>query len=182
MAEAAEPTAPVPFLAAAAALETVNQAVKDAWKAPTGTPTASSAPATGPRPALAALLMLREVREQLAGWEAGLIENARGQGAGWAYLAGPLGVPAPHGAGEQDHLVGVLFGEPATCSARPAMGTVCGTTGRRVGFTLTRVTWPQGAGERRELCCEVAGRGPVEGGGHDADPPPDCPSAVIPVL
>ncbi len=122
MAEAAEPTAPVPFLAAAAALETVNQAVKDAWKAPTGTPTASSAPAAGPRPALAALLMLREVREQLAGWEAGLIENARGQGAGWAYLAGALGVPAPHGAGEQDQLVGVLFGEPAHVQRAPGHG------------------------------------------------------------
>ncbi|MFI8359628.1 HSP18 transcriptional regulator [Streptomyces sp. NPDC085612] len=98
MAEAAEPTAPVPFLAAAAALETIDQAVKDAWKAPTSKPTASSAPAAGPHPALAALLMLREVREQLAGWETGLIENARGQGASWADLAGPLGVASRQAA------------------------------------------------------------------------------------
>ncbi|MEU6927820.1 HSP18 transcriptional regulator [Streptomyces sp. NPDC046374] len=100
MNEAAEPTAPVPFLAAAAALETINQAVKDAQRASAGTPgTAAAPPAdTGPHPALATLLMLREVREQLAGWETGLIETARGQGASWAELAGPLGVASRQAA------------------------------------------------------------------------------------
>ncbi|MER6446463.1 HSP18 transcriptional regulator [Streptomyces venezuelae] len=96
MAEAAEPTAPVTFLAAAAALETINQAVKDAQQASTST--SAAAPAAGPHPALAALLMLREVREQLASWETGLIENARGQGASWADLAGPLGVASRQAA------------------------------------------------------------------------------------
>ncbi|QES53415.1 HSP18 transcriptional regulator [Streptomyces venezuelae] len=96
MAEAAEPTAPVTFLAAAAALETINQAVKDAQQASTST--SAAAPAAGPHPALASLLMLREVREQLASWETGLIENARGQGASWADLAGPLGVASRQAA------------------------------------------------------------------------------------
>ncbi|MFD9369265.1 HSP18 transcriptional regulator [Streptomyces sp. NPDC060020] len=96
MTEAAEPTAPVTFLAAAAALETINQAVKDAQQASTST--SAAAPAAGPHPALAALLMLREVREQLVGWETGLIENARGQGASWADLAGPLGVASRQAA------------------------------------------------------------------------------------
>ncbi|MFE3288397.1 HSP18 transcriptional regulator, partial [Streptomyces sp. NPDC059233] len=90
MTEAREPTAHVPFLAAAAALETINQAVQDAQQAAAST-SAAPAPAAGPHPALAALLMLREVREQLAGWETGLIETARSEGASWADLAGPLG-------------------------------------------------------------------------------------------
>ncbi|QES47265.1 HSP18 transcriptional regulator [Streptomyces venezuelae] len=96
MNESAEPTPPVTFLAAAAALETINQAVKEAQQPSTGTP--SAAPDTGPHPALAALLMLREVREQLAGWESGLIETARGQGASWAELAAPLGVASRQAA------------------------------------------------------------------------------------
>ncbi|MFB7467484.1 HSP18 transcriptional regulator [Streptomyces sp. NPDC056224] len=88
------------FLAAAAALETIDQAVRDAQQPSTGpvAPTALPAPDPGPHPALAALLMLREVREQLAGWESVLIENARGRGASWADLAGPLGVASRQAA------------------------------------------------------------------------------------
>ncbi|MGW3324781.1 HSP18 transcriptional regulator [Streptomyces virginiae] len=93
-----EPIARVPFLAAAAALETINQAVKDAQQGSSSTSASASAPAEGPHPALAALLMLREVREQLAGWETGLIETARGEGASWADLAGPLGVASRQAA------------------------------------------------------------------------------------
>ncbi|GGV27503.1 hypothetical protein GCM10010277_09100 [Streptomyces longisporoflavus] len=100
MPEASEPSAQVPFLAAAAALETIDLVVKDAQRSPADLPTATTAPAgdSGPHPALAALLMLREVREQLAGWESGLIETARGQGASWADLAGPLGVASRQAA------------------------------------------------------------------------------------
>ncbi|MFJ2893986.1 HSP18 transcriptional regulator [Streptomyces sp. NPDC087218] len=96
MNEAAQPTTPVTFLAAAAALEAIDQAVKEAQQSSAATPPA--APDTGPHPALAALLLLREVREQLAGWETGLIETARGQGASWADLAGPLGVASRQAA------------------------------------------------------------------------------------
>ncbi|MGW7436892.1 HSP18 transcriptional regulator [Streptomyces sp. NPDC054849] len=102
MNEAAPTPAQVSFLAAAAALQTIEQAVKDAQQAPAGSPTAPATPAPGPDPgpdpALAALLMLREIREQLAGWESGLIETARGQGASWADLAGPLGVASRQAA------------------------------------------------------------------------------------
>ncbi|MFF4260920.1 HSP18 transcriptional regulator [Streptomyces virginiae] len=96
MDEAAPPAEQVSFLAAAAALETIGRAVRDAQQPPSG----STAPASaaGPHPALAALLMLREVREQLAGWESVLIETARGQGASWADLAGPLGVASRQAA------------------------------------------------------------------------------------
>ncbi|MFF8269614.1 HSP18 transcriptional regulator [Streptomyces sp. NPDC016562] len=100
MNEAAEPTAPVPFLAAAAALETIDQALKEAQQHSATASAADAAPAAdaGPHPALAALLTLREVREQLAGWESGLIETARGRGASWADLAGPLGVASRQAA------------------------------------------------------------------------------------
>ncbi|MCM9077171.1 MULTISPECIES: HSP18 transcriptional regulator [Streptomyces] len=99
MNEAAPPATPVPFLAAAAALEDINQSVKKAQQSSAGTPaTAPPAADSGPHPALAALLMLREVREELAGWESGLIETARREGASWADLAGPLGVASRQAA------------------------------------------------------------------------------------
>ncbi|MFE2147419.1 HSP18 transcriptional regulator [Streptomyces sp. NPDC059456] len=100
MNEATEPTAPIPFLAAAAALETIDQALKEARQPSAGTPatTATSKADAGPHPAPAALLTLREVREQLAGWESALIETARDQGASWADLAGPLGVASRQAA------------------------------------------------------------------------------------
>lgn len=97
MNEASQPAAPVPFPAAATALRAIDEAVRHAQQCSGGTPRTESADA-GPHRALAALLMLREVREQLAGWESGLIETARGQGASWADLAGPLGVASRQAA------------------------------------------------------------------------------------
>ncbi|MFF3430527.1 HSP18 transcriptional regulator [Streptomyces sp. NPDC002602] len=105
-------TEPIPFPAAATALEAIDKALRDTRRQPAGAraadPEPSSDPASSsdpdpdldpdPRPALAALLMLREIREQLSGWESGLIETARGQGASWADLAGPLGVASRQAA------------------------------------------------------------------------------------
>ncbi|MET8413454.1 HSP18 transcriptional regulator [Streptomyces sp. NPDC005195] len=100
MNEAPTSAATVPFHAAAAALEAINQSVKDAQRASARTPTTAEQPAAdaGPDLALSALLMLREIREQLAGWESELIETARRQGASWADLAGPLGVASRQAA------------------------------------------------------------------------------------
>ncbi|AJE86044.1 putative Hsp18 transcriptional regulator [Streptomyces albus] len=86
---------PASFLAAAAALEAIDAAVRGAQ---TDRPGETSAPLTGPEQALASLLLLREVREKLAGWEAGLIETARSSGASWADLAHPLGVASRQAA------------------------------------------------------------------------------------
>ncbi|MEE4540455.1 HSP18 transcriptional regulator [Streptomyces sp. V4-01] len=83
------------FLAAAAALETIETAVRDARS---GGPAGPAAPAAGAEQALASLLLLREVREQLAGWETGLIETARAAGASWSDLAAPLGVASRQAA------------------------------------------------------------------------------------
>ncbi|MFG1807629.1 type III effector protein [Streptomyces sp. NPDC049040] len=100
----ADPTPPPPppqhgtatsFLAAAAALETIRTALRHAS---TAQPGADPEPGEGAQQALDSLLLLREVREQLAGWETGLIETARTAGASWADLANPLGVASRQAA------------------------------------------------------------------------------------
>ncbi|MER8267846.1 type III effector protein [Streptomyces griseus] len=90
---------PASFLAAATALATMRDALRDAQH--------ESADTTGPGPeqALASLMLLRQVREQLAGWETGLIETARDAGASWGDLARPLGV-ASRQAAERRYLRG----------------------------------------------------------------------------
>ncbi|MFG3497727.1 type III effector protein [Streptomyces sp. NPDC047928] len=106
MSEGDEPArwtpAPASFLAAAAALSAIDRAVRAAQGAPpadaaSGQDDPEPEP-PGPEQALAALLLLREVRGQLAGWEPGLIETARAAGASWADLAGPLGVTSRQAA------------------------------------------------------------------------------------
>ncbi|MEV5012504.1 type III effector protein [Streptomyces sp. NPDC055692] len=90
---------PASFLAAAAALAAIDDALRDAQHE---TPDAVD---PGPEQALASLMLLRQVREQLAGWETGLIETAREAGASWADLARPLGV-ASRQAAERRYLRG----------------------------------------------------------------------------
>ncbi|MGW2964884.1 type III effector protein [Streptomyces sp. NPDC001220] len=90
---------PASFLAAVAALAAIDDALRDAQHE---TPDAAG---PGPEQALASLVLLREVREQLAGWETGLIETARDAGASWADLAHPLGV-ASRQAAERRYLRG----------------------------------------------------------------------------
>ncbi|MEU9156240.1 type III effector protein [Streptomyces sp. NPDC048417] len=90
---------PASFLAASAALAAIDDALRDAQHE---TPDAAG---PGPEQALASLMLLRHVREQLAGWETGLIETARDAGASWADLAGPLGV-ASRQAAERRYLRG----------------------------------------------------------------------------
>ncbi|MFF9340534.1 type III effector protein [Streptomyces sp. NPDC014773] len=90
---------PASFLAAAAALTAMDDVLRRArCEAP-------DAAGPGPEQALASLTLLRQVREQLTGWETGLIETAREAGASWADLAGPLGV-ASRQAAERRYLRG----------------------------------------------------------------------------
>ncbi|MEU6653732.1 type III effector protein [Streptomyces sp. NPDC046900] len=93
---------PASFLAAAAALHAIDDALRAAQHEAPGSP---DVPDAGPEQALASLLLLRQVREQLAGWETGLIETARHAGASWADLAHPLGV-ASRQAAERRYLRG----------------------------------------------------------------------------
>lgn len=93
---------PASFLAAAAALNAIDDALRGAQRDSQDRP---DSPGPGPEQALASLMLLRQVREQLAGWETGLIETARDAGASWADLAHPLGV-ASRQAAERRYLRG----------------------------------------------------------------------------
>ncbi|MGW2689858.1 type III effector protein [Streptomyces sp. NPDC001414] len=84
---------PASFLAAAAALASIDNALGDAQDNQTPDTAAPS-----PEQALASLMLLRQVRERLAEWETGLIETARDAGASWADLATPLGVASRQAA------------------------------------------------------------------------------------
>ncbi|WP_043176306.1 hypothetical protein [Streptomyces sp. NRRL B-24484] len=95
--DASPPVEPASFLAAASALGAIGDAVRTAQNPASQTPTAPDTQ-EGPEQALAALLLLRELRTQLAGWEAGLVETAREAGATWADLARPMGVASRQAA------------------------------------------------------------------------------------
>ncbi|WP_330176961.1 type III effector protein [Streptomyces sp. NBC_01498] len=110
---------PATFLAASAALDAIDQAVRKAQTPEP--PDETGAPRTSSDQALAALLLLREVRERLAAWEPGLIEAARGAGASWADLAGPLGV-ASRQAAERRYLR-VRPGAPGTTGEQRVQST-----------------------------------------------------------
>src|SRR5919198_901235 len=86
---------PASFLAAAAALDAIEEALQAARHEDRDS---ADAQQVAPEKALASLLLLRQVREQLAGWETGLIETAREAGASWADLAHPLGVSSRQAA------------------------------------------------------------------------------------
>ncbi|MFK0012970.1 HSP18 transcriptional regulator [Streptomyces sp. NPDC091027] len=99
MNETSPPVPPVRAADAAAALEAIHQAAEGAHRPPVGADgPAGAASDAGPEQALAALRLLREVRERLGGWESVLIETAREEGASWADLAGPLGVASRQAA------------------------------------------------------------------------------------
>ncbi|KJS61892.1 hypothetical protein [Streptomyces rubellomurinus] len=95
-----QPVEPASFLAAAAALAAIDDAVRTAQDPASPPPTAPAEHqgGQGPEQALAALMLLRELRTQLAGWEAGLVESAREAGATWADLARPMGVASRQAA------------------------------------------------------------------------------------
>src|SRR5688572_23831975 len=88
-------TPPASFPAAREALEAIEEAVRTAQRAQPGQ---QPGPGASSEQALAALLLLRQLRDQLAGWETGLVETAREAGASWAELAGPLGVASRQAA------------------------------------------------------------------------------------
>ncbi|MCQ6556169.1 type III effector protein [Streptomyces sp. C10-9-1] len=121
---------PASFLAAAAALDAIDDALHTARHDDPDTPS----PAPAPEQALASLLLLRQVREQLAGWETGLIETARDAGASWADLAHPLGV-ASRQAAERRYLRGRpgpegTTGEQRVTATRQARATQRTTAAR----------------------------------------------------
>ncbi|MEU1630693.1 type III effector protein [Streptomyces sp. NPDC020096] len=137
---------PASFLAAEAALRAIDEAVHAARTAPPG---GASAP-PGPEHALAVLLLLRDVRHQLADWEPGLIEAARAAGASWADLAGPLGV-ASRQAAERRY----LRVRPGTAGSTGEQRVQATRDGRAADRKVT--AWARGnAGELRQLAGQIA--------------------------
>ncbi|MER5699867.1 type III effector protein [Streptomyces mirabilis] len=142
-----EPRDPTSFFAAAAALNTINEAVRTAQTPQTGAhPQDGQASADQ---ALAALLLLRELRDQLAGWEPGLIEAARAAGSSWADLAHPLGV-ASRQAAERRYLR-VRPGIPGTTGEQRVQAT---RNRRAADRTIT--AWARtNAAELRQLAGQI---------------------------
>ncbi|MBP0455961.1 type III effector protein [Streptomyces montanisoli] len=170
---------PASFLAAAAALEAISGALRAAQDQ---TPSVNDTATGGPEQALASLLLLRQIREELSGWESGLIETARHAGASWADLARPLGV-ASRQAAERRYL-----------RNRPGP---TGTTGeQRVQATRERraadrslTTWARdNAADLRRIAAQIttltdlptAARGPLSQ--LDAALAHDDPATLVPPL
>ncbi|WP_425578626.1 type III effector protein [Streptomyces gulbargensis] len=139
---------PLSLYAALAALATIDEAVREAGTAD------APGPATGAEPpsseqALAALLLLRELRERLADWEPGLIETAREAGASWADLAGPLGVTSRQAA--ERRYLRVRPGRPGDTGEQ----RVRATRDRRAADRSVS-TWARGnAADLRQLAGQV---------------------------
>ncbi|MFJ1755450.1 hypothetical protein [Kitasatospora sp. NPDC088134] len=149
-----EPAGPVPFLAAAAALAAIDEAVRTARTPGAAAGAAEADPrAEGPAPALAALVLLRELRTQLAGWEAGLVEEARAAGATWADLAHPMGVASRQAAENR-----YLRLRPAPSPDAPATGAerVKAVRDRRAAERAVGAWAQEHAAELRVLAARIS--------------------------
>ncbi|MGW2378461.1 type III effector protein, partial [Kitasatospora sp. NPDC001683] len=142
------PTGPASLLAAAAALAAMDEAVRTAQDTgATSTPTAR----TGPEQALAALLLLRELRTELADWEAPLVEAARAAGATWADLAQPMGVASRQPAENR-----YLRLKPSTGPAAPTgAGRVKAVRDRRAAERAVTDWARTNAADLRQLAAQV---------------------------
>ncbi|MER6398588.1 type III effector protein [Kitasatospora sp. NPDC001603] len=142
------PPSPASFLAAAAALAAMDEAVRTAHDTEATTPPATQA---GPEQALAALLLLRELRTELAGWEAPLVEAARAAGATWADLAQPMGVASRQAAENR-----YLRLKPATGPAAPTgVGRVKAVRDRRAAERAVTDWARANAADLRRLAAQV---------------------------
>ncbi|MEU3690639.1 type III effector protein [Streptomyces narbonensis] len=156
----ADTHSPASFLAAAAALHAIDDALRTARHE---APEDATGPGPGPEQALASLMLLRQVREQLAGWETGLIETARDAGASWADLAHPLGV-ASRQAAERRYLRGRPGPAGTTGEQR-----VQATRERRAANRTTAAWARSNAADLRRLAGQItaltdlppAARGPI---------------------
>ncbi|MFH9352160.1 type III effector protein [Kitasatospora sp. NPDC017646] len=152
---------PVSFLAAAAALGTMDAAARTARHAPPDVPGQSD-----PQQALAALLVLRHLREELAGWETGLIETARDAGATWSDLAEPLGVQSRQAA-ERRYLRLRPDGDAGTEAGSTGEQRVRAARDRRAADRAV-TTWARAnAADLRRLAGQI---GALDGLGSSAAP------------
>ncbi|MFJ6384098.1 hypothetical protein ACIQI7_29350 [Kitasatospora sp. NPDC092039] len=146
---------PVSFLAAAAALAAIDDAVRSAH-APGAAPDTSpwDAPQDGAGQALAALVLLRELRAQLADWEAPLVEAARAGGATWADLARPMGVASRQAAENR-----YLRLRPARSTADTGAERVKAVRDRRAADRAVTAWARDNAAELRVLAARITAAG-----------------------
>jgi hypothetical protein len=137
---------PTTFFAAAAALEAIQGALRNARESGSAPPPSPVVP----EQALASLLLLRQVREELAAWETGLIETARQAGASWADLSAPLGV-ASRQAAERRYLRLRPGDEGSTGEER-----VQATRDRRAADRTVTAWARENSAELRTLAAQVA--------------------------
>ncbi|MFF5900613.1 type III effector protein [Streptomyces argenteolus] len=140
------PGEPVSFAAAATALSAIDEAVRIAQTGEGGT----EGEQASSEQALAALLLLRELRDRLAGWEPGLIEAARAAGTSWADLARPLGVTSRQAA--ERRYLRVRPGAPGSTGEQRVQAT---RSGRAADRTVT--TWARdNSADLRQIAGEIA--------------------------
>ena len=104
---------------------------------------------------LAALMLLRQLRDELSGWEPQLIEAARALGTSWADLAPALGV-ASRQAAEKRYLRVRRTGEGGTGDER-----VQAERDRRAGDRAVTAWAQQNAAVLRNLAAQVGPHDPA---------------------
>ncbi|MFF3609781.1 type III effector protein [Streptomyces sp. NPDC002463] len=140
---------PVTFHAALTALTAIDEAVRAARSATAPDRTRHSSS----EEAFTALLLLRELREQLAAWEPGFIEAARDAGASWAELAHPLGVTSRQAA--ERRYLRVRPGSPGTTGEQRVQ-----TTRDRRAADRTVTAWArENAADLRQLAGQITALG-----------------------
>ncbi|WP_371519668.1 hypothetical protein [Kitasatospora sp. NBC_01300] len=148
------PTGPASFLAAAAAaLAAIADAVRTAQNTSPATRPGAGAPDEGPRPALAALVLLRELRTELAGWEAGLVESARAGGATWADLARPMGVASRQAA--ENRYLRLRPADSGSTDAETGAGRVKAVRDRRAADRAVTAWARDNAADLRVLAAQI---------------------------
>ncbi|WP_218920461.1 hypothetical protein [Lentzea guizhouensis] len=117
---------------------------------------------------LAALMLLRELRDELSGWEPQLIEAARALGTSWADLAPALGV-ASRQAAERRYLRVRRTGEGGTGDER-----VQAERDRRAGDKAVTAWARENAGVLRVLAAQVGPTTPACRTHWATPTPPRC--------
>ena len=129
---------------AASGLERIEAAVDTARSRPAGPDSAQF---------LVALALLREMREQLAGWEPELIDAARASGASWAQLAPALGVASRQAAERR----ALRLRPGADQTATTGDQRVSAERGRRAGVRAADAYARDHSADLRVLAAQVGG-------------------------
>lgn len=132
---------------------------------------------------LAALTVLRQLREEIAGWEPQLITAARGQGVSWARLAPALGVTSRQAAERR-----YLRLRPSITGEHNGEDRVRAERTRRAGNRAVAAWARENSSVLRQLAGQVsAAQGLSAAGQHQVDAVgqalgQDDPAALLPPL